>query len=55
MEGALTPEVLYWIGHVYFEMGKYDLAYQYFQRVYILYVITKMGKRVIYNEYLLSR
>ena len=36
-KGELTPEVLYWIGHVYFEMGKYDLAYQYFQRVYILY------------------
>ena len=54
MEGELTPEVLYWIGHVYFEMGKYDLAYQYFQRVYILYGnYEKMGKKVIYNEYLL--
>ena len=36
-KGELTPEVLFWIGHVYFETGKYDLAYQYFQRVYILY------------------
>ena len=35
--GALTPQVLYWIGISKFEQGKTEEAFAYFQRVYVLY------------------
>lgn len=35
--GPLTPQVLYWIGICRYEQGRFEEAFAFFQRVYVLY------------------
>lgn len=35
--GPLTPQVLYWIGSCRYEQGRFEEAFAFFQRVYVLY------------------
>jgi TolA-binding protein/predicted hydrocarbon binding protein len=35
--GPLTPQVIYWIGMCRYEQGRFEEAFAFFQRVYVLY------------------
>ncbi|MGE4489769.1 MAG: tol-pal system YbgF family protein [Kiritimatiellales bacterium] len=35
--GPLTPQVLYWLGICFYDQQRFDEAFAYFQRVYVLY------------------